>query len=74
MTATEIYQAAKQGAKDGFREAMIESMNANVSQVEAARLLKVTPMTIHRWIRSGQITATKSGKIARTEIIRILNN
>ena len=73
MTATEVYQAAKQGAKDGLREGMIELMKSNFSQAEAARLLEVSPITIGRWIKSGRITATKSGKISRSEVLRLLN-
>lgn len=73
MTASEVYSAAKEGAKAGFREAFAEAMKADFSQVEAANLLNVHPITIGRWIKSGKITATKSGKIYRSEVIRKLS-
>ena len=72
MTAADVYSAAKEGAKAGFKEAFAEAMKANFSQIEAANLLNVTPMTIHRWIKSGKISANKNGKIARSEVIRLL--
>lgn len=74
MTATEVYQAAKAGAKDGFREAFLEAMQSDLTQVSAAEMLGVTSMTISRWIKSGKITATKSGKISKSEVIRLLND
>lgn len=73
MTATEIYQAAYKGAKAGFKEAFVEAMTSDMTQVSAAEMLGVTSMTISRWIKSGKITATKSGKITKSEVIRILN-
>lgn len=68
MTATEI----KQTVREAVREAMIEFMSPSVSQVEAARMMGVSPRTVLRMIQDGRLTAT-NGKIAKEELTRILN-
>lgn len=30
-----------------------------ITTAQAAKLMRVTPVTVHRWIRSGQLEATK---------------
>ena len=67
MTATEI----KATVREAVRDALIEFMSPNVSQVQAAEMLKVHPRTIARMIQDGRLTAT-NGKISKEELIRQL--
>ena len=68
MTATEI----KATVREAVREAMIEFMSPSVSQVEAARMMGVSPRTVLRMIQDGRWVAV-NGKISKEELTRILN-
>jgi excisionase family DNA binding protein len=71
----EIKQIVKQATKEAVKEALFEFLTNNeISKAEAARILKVSERTIHRWIKSGKMKENKNGKIAKEEVLKQLAN
>lgn len=73
MMTEELKKEIKQIVKQAVKEALFEFLTCNeISKAEAARILKVSERTIHRWVENGKMKENKNGKIEKEEILKHL--